>query len=79
VECLWKNADQGSPEYPLPPPSLDLHTAITLNPDGSQNSELLFKTRDAAHIVKAFPNVLAQSGGEYSGAVQVSGSSVDGF
>lgn len=58
--------------------SLDLLQAITQNPDGSDNAIVVAKTASGA-IFKMFPNGLGSYNYEYSGAIEVSGSSVDGF
>jgi hypothetical protein len=59
--------------------SADMETIDTLNADGSQNTELLAKTRDGSHLFKLFPNSFGPYPGDISGAIEVSGSSVDGF
>lgn len=59
--------------------SADLAALITLNPDGSSNGEIVFKTSSGA-VVKLFPNGISRgSNPDYSGAVEVSGASIDGF
>ncbi|NNM92299.1 MAG: hypothetical protein HKL92_03070 [Candidatus Eremiobacteraeota bacterium] len=66
----WANSETSMPISALQIP----------NPDGSVNAELIAKTRSGA-IFKVFPNVAGGSTGEkdYEGAIEVSGSSVDGF
>lgn len=58
--------------------SVDMQTIDALNPDGSQNTELLAKTRGGA-IFKLFPNSFGPVPGDISGAIEVSGNSIDGF
>ena len=61
-------------ETSIPVQSLD-----TMNPDGSFNSVILFKTASGA-VAKIFPVDLGiANGGEYGGAIEVSGDSIDGF
>lgn len=57
--------------------AVDLLTAGTVNPDGSQNTIIVAKTSGGA-VFKLFPLSVGYNDG-YDGAVEVSGSSVDGF
>lgn len=57
----------------------DLGVAITSNPDGSENGTVLAKTADGLHTFKFFPNDLGSYPGNDYGAIEVAGSSIDGF
>jgi hypothetical protein len=60
--------------------TVDLGVINQMNPDGSFNAEIIGKTADGAHTFKLFPNSFGGiSPGNYAGAVEVSGASVDGF
>ncbi len=67
----WTNAET----------SVGLSALMLQNADGSLNAELIAKTRDGLHVFKLFPNALGGSAGDLDdeGAVEVSGSGVDGF
>lgn len=58
--------------------SVDMETIDALNGDGSQNTLLIAKTRGGV-IFKVFPNIYGPNPGDYAGAIEVSGASIDGF
>ena len=58
--------------------SVDLESINTPQPDGSFSGEVLAKTRSGS-IFKIFPNSFGPFPGDVSGAVEVSGASIDGF
>ena len=59
--------------------SLNMATITTFNPDQSTNSTVIFKTA-SGQVVKIFGEGFGDGGNpDYTGAVDVSGASVDGF
>jgi hypothetical protein len=65
---LWANVET----------SFTTTTALMTNADGSVNALVIGKTRDGSHTFKLFPNEVGSNDG-FFGAVEVSGSSIDGF
>lgn len=59
--------------------SVDMGFINTINPDGSQNTEVCAKTRDGLHVFKLFPNSFGPYPGSIAGAVEIAGSGIDGF
>lgn len=58
--------------------SFDMQVVDQVNPDNSQNTEVLGRTKDGLHTFKLFPNSFGPQA-QYFGAIEVSGASVDGF